>query len=148
MTYGDKLNIGNYTLVCRSYTQDDKPNYGSEWAVIDVYKRGQEGGTPLETMYPERRFYKASQQAQTIPQIRPHLTNLLVVSDLYLVYEGINQDTGRPIIKAHLNPMVPSIWLGLLVMIFGTMIALVPNAAPVRATVPARVRTVPAGAGD
>ena len=146
--YGDKLNIGKYTLVCRSYTQDDKPNYSSEWAVIDVYQRDQLAGAPLETMYPERRFYKASQQSQTLPQIRPHLTNLLVVTDLYLVYEGINQDTGRPIIKAHLNPMVSSIWLGLLVMIFGTVIALVPNASAVRAIAPARVEAVPLGAGD
>ncbi|HVO59769.1 MAG TPA: heme lyase CcmF/NrfE family subunit [Terriglobales bacterium] len=148
MGYGDQLNVGQYTLVCRSYTQDDKPNYGSEWAVVDVYKKGQVGGTPLETMYPERRFYKASQQAQTMPQIRPHFTNPFVVSDLYLVYEGINQDTGRPIIKAHLNPMVPSIWLGLLVMVFGTVIALVPNAETVRARVPARVQAAPVGAGD
>ena len=148
MGYGDQLTIGQYTLVCRSYTQDDKPNYASEWAVVDVYKRGHVGGAPLETMYPERRFYKASQQAQTMPQIHPHFTNPFVVSDLYLVYEGLNQDTGRPIIKAHLNPMVHSIWLGLLVMVFGTVIALVPNAEAVSARVPARVQAAPVGAGD
>jgi cytochrome c-type biogenesis protein CcmF len=146
--YGDKLNIGNYTLVCRSYTQDDNPNYGSEWAVLDVYKQGQVGADPIETMYPERRFYKASQQSQTVPQIRPHFTNPFVVSDLYLVYEGINPDTGHPIIKAYLNPMVMWIWVGLLVMIFGTITALIPNAVLVRVTAPARVQPFPAGAGD
>ena len=26
MGYGDKMTIGNYKLVCRSYTQDDNPN--------------------------------------------------------------------------------------------------------------------------
>ena len=26
MDYGDKMTIGSYTLVCRSYTQDDNPN--------------------------------------------------------------------------------------------------------------------------
>jgi cytochrome c-type biogenesis protein CcmF len=74
--------------------------------------------------------------------------------DLYLVYEGQNPDTGRPIIKAHLNPLVPWIWVGVLVMVFGTIVAMVPNASPVRATVrvpaPAdiRIRPAPAGAGD
>ena len=34
--FGDKMQIGPYTLVCRSYTQDDKPNYGSEWAILDI----------------------------------------------------------------------------------------------------------------
>ena len=144
MGFGDQMTIGKYTLVCQSYTQDDNPNYGSEWAVINVLK----GGKQITSLYPERRFYKASQQTQTIPRIYPTFDiNPLLVTDLYLVYEGINQDTGRPIIKAHLNPMVPWIWSGLLLMIFGTIVALIPSAAPARVTAPARVQpaTVPAG---
>src|SRR5246127_4169728 len=35
MAFGDKMQIGHYPLVCQSYTQDDKPNYSSVWAVID-----------------------------------------------------------------------------------------------------------------
>ncbi len=139
MGFGDKMTIGPYTLVCQSYTQDDKPNYESEWAVMNVSKDGK----PLATMYPERRFYKASQQTATMVANRS-----TVKEDLYIVYEGLNQDTGRPIIKVHLNPLVMWIWVGLLVMIFGTVIALVPNAAAVRVTAPARVQSVPAGAGD
>ena len=38
MGFGDRVSIGPYTLVCQSYTQDDNPNYSSEWAVIDVFK--------------------------------------------------------------------------------------------------------------
>ena len=101
-------------------------------------------------MYPERRFYKASQQPQTIPRIYPSFRqDFLLVTDVYLVYEGRNEETGRPIIKAHLNPMVPWIWTGLIVMVLGTITALIPNAAPVRVTVPAPVQE-PAhvGAGD
>src|SRR5436853_900450 len=146
MGFGDKMTLGPYTLVCQSYTQDDNPNYGNEWAIIKVFK----GDQQLTTLYPERRFYKASQKPQTIPRIFPTFTgkNPLLITDLYVVYEGVNQDTGRPIIKAHLNPMVPWIWTGLLVIIFGTLSALVPNAAAVRVTVPARAQAVPAGAGD
>ncbi len=145
MGYGDQVSIGPYTLVCRSYTQEDNPNYGSEWAIIDVYR----GGQQITTMYPERRFYKASQQPQTIPRIYPTVKeDLLLVKDLYVVYEGLNQDTGRPIIKVHLNPMVPWIWAGWLIMVFGTILCLVPNAAPVRVTAPARVQPATVGAGD
>src|SRR5437588_4441273 len=145
MGYGDKMASGPYTLVCRSYTQEEKPNYGSESAILDVCK----GDKQIRALFPERRFYKASQQTQTMPQIYPTFReDFLLVKDLYVVYEGVNQDTGRPIIKAHLNPMVPWIWTGLLVIIFGTLSALVPNAAAVRVTVPARAQGVPAGAGD
>jgi cytochrome c-type biogenesis protein CcmF len=125
--YGDKMTIGNYTLVCRSFTQEDKPNYGSEWAIIDVFK----GGRQIDTMYPERRFYKASQQAQTMPTIRSTLNE-----DLYIVYEGQNEK-GEPIIKAHLNPLVMWIWLGVWIILGGTVLALIPNApAPVRIPAP------------
>jgi cytochrome c-type biogenesis protein CcmF len=146
MGYGDKMSLGPYTLVCRSYTQEDNPNYGNEWAIIDVFR----GGKQITTMYPERRFYKASQQTQTVPRIYATVReDLFLVKDLYMVYEGINPDTGRPIIKVHLNPMVPWIWIGALVMIFGTITALFPNAAPVRVTAAARVpEPATVGAGD
>jgi cytochrome c-type biogenesis protein CcmF len=139
MGFGDKMAIGPYTLVCRSYTQDDNPNYSSEWAVMDVYKDGKQ----IDTLYPERRFFKASQQTSTIPRVRSTARE-----DLYLVYEGQNQDTGRPIIKAHLNPLVMWIWVGVWIMIVGTALALVPNAVPVQARAPVRVQAAPVGAGD
>ena len=82
MGFGDKMVIGPYTMVCQSYTQEDKPNYGSEWAIINVLK----GGKQVTTLYPERRFYKASQQMSTMPSI--HST---AKEDLYLVYEGREQ---------------------------------------------------------
>jgi cytochrome c-type biogenesis protein CcmF len=139
MGFGDRVSIGPYTLVCQSYTQDDNPNYSSEWAVIDVFK----GGKHIDTMYPERRFYKASQQTSTIPRVRS-----TVGGDLYLVYEGLNQDTGRPILKAHLNPLVMWIWVGVWIMIGGTLLALVPNAMPARVPAPAYIQPEPVGATD
>src|ERR1039458_7330107 len=146
MGFGDKINIGPYTLVCQSYTQDDNPNYANEWAIINVFR----GGKQITTMYPERRFYKASQQPQTLPRIYPSFReDLFLVTDVYLVYEGKNETTGRPIIKAHLNPLVPWIWIGLIIRVFGTITALVPNAAAVQVAAPVPARTpAQVGAGD
>jgi cytochrome c-type biogenesis protein CcmF len=139
MGFGDKLTLGPYTLVCQSYTQDDNPNFGSEWAVMNVFK----GGKQIATLNPERRFYKASQQTSTMPSIRSSIAN-----DLYVVYEGQNPDTGRPILRAHLNPLVMWIWVGVWIMIVGTVVAMIPNTAPVRVMAPARVQPAPVGAGD
>jgi cytochrome c-type biogenesis protein CcmF len=134
MSYGDKMNIGSYTLVCRSYTDEEFPNYDAEWAVLDVYKNDKQ----IDTLTPERRFYKASNQTSTMPFIRSGLDE-----DLYLVYEGLNQDTGHPILKAHLNPLVMWIWLGVWIIIIGTGLCLVPNApAPVRAPAARLIETV------
>jgi len=140
MGYGDKMTIGNYELVCRSYTQDDNPNYASEWALIDVYQ----GGKKLTTMTPVRLVYKASNQPSTKPDIYQTLKE-----DLYLVYEGQN-DKGQPVIKAHVNPMVIWIWIGAWIMVIGTGLALVENApAPVTVRIPKLVQAAePVTTGD
>ncbi len=131
LTNGQSMSIGPYTLTMRSNTQDDNANYSSEWAIVDVSKNGK----PLTTMYPERRFFKASQQPQSMVALHTTLKE-----DLYLVYSGINQDTGNPIIKAHLNPLVLWIWIGVHILIIGTIVALIPNMAAARVAVRAPVR--------
>jgi cytochrome c-type biogenesis protein CcmF len=131
LTAGQSMSIGPYTLTMRSNTQDDNANYSSEWAIVDVTKNGK----PLTTMYPERRFFKASQQPQSMVALHTTLKE-----DLYLVYSGINQDTGNPIIKAHLNPLVLWIWIGVHIMIIGTVVALIPNMAAARVPVRTAVR--------
>src|ERR1700676_241805 len=130
MGYGDKMTIGPYTLVCRSYTDDDGPNYASQWALLDVFK----GGKQIDTMTPVRRFYKASRQTSTMPDIRSTLDE-----DLYLVFEGVNPANGHPLLKAHLNALVMWIWIGVWIMLIGPVMALIPN-APALARVPAPAR--------
>ncbi|MBZ5648686.1 MAG: heme lyase CcmF/NrfE family subunit [Acidobacteriia bacterium] len=135
---GDSMQIGAYTLVLDSYTQDDNPNYGSESAIINVIKDGKK----IDTLYPERRFFKASQQTATIVANRSTLKE-----DLYLVYTG-KSEKDRPIIKAHLNPLVMWIWVGVWGVIFGTAIALVPVQAAVTLKQPARSHASAVEVGD
>jgi cytochrome c-type biogenesis protein CcmF len=146
MAQGDKLVVGHYTLVGQEYTQDDNANYQSEAALLDVYKDGKF----ITRLNPEKRIFKASGgQPNTI--VANHST---LLEDLYVIYEG-QAESGHPIIKAFVNPLVAWVWIGWLVMVFGTGIALVPNAQAVKATVPAAVAVAamdkqgmaPAGAG-
>ena len=125
------LPIGPYTLECVGFTQDSNLNYNSEYAMLDVYKDGKK----LFQMTPERRVYLASNQPQTMVAI--HSTPSW---DLYVVYEGTNPSTEQPIIKAILNPLVSWIWIGVAVIFFGTVVALVPSLSPAMASlrVPAR----------
>ena len=121
-----KMSVGPYTLEQVGATQDSNLNYNSEYAVLDVSK----GGSTQFQMTPEKRVYLASGQPQTMVAI--HSTPEW---DLYVVYEGTNPDTGQPIIKAFLNPLVGWIWIGLVVMVFGTFVALVPSLVPATAAV-------------
>jgi cytochrome c-type biogenesis protein CcmF len=117
MALNDRVSIGPYTLQCSGFTQDSNANYDSEYALLDVSKNGRN----LFHMTPEKRLYRASGQPQTMVAI--HSTP---AGDLYVVYEGMNPDTGRPVIKAMLNPLVGWIWAGVLLMFVGTLMALVP----------------------
>jgi cytochrome c-type biogenesis protein CcmF len=117
----DKLEIGPYSLEQVGATQDTNPNYDSDYALLDVYK----GGKKLFQMAPEKRVYAASGQPQTMVAIHS-----LPTWDLYVVYEGTNPSTGQPIIKAFLNPLVSWIWAGLVIIVFGTLVALVPSLSP------------------
>ncbi|HUA98949.1 MAG TPA: cytochrome c-type biogenesis CcmF C-terminal domain-containing protein [Terracidiphilus sp.] len=119
-----RLSIGPYTLECVGFTQDSNLNYNSEYAMLDVYRDGKR----LFQMTPEKRLYLASGQPQTMVSIHS-----LPQWDLYVVYEGTNPDTGRPIIKAFLNPLVGWIWFGLVVIVTGTLVALVPSVSPATA---------------
>jgi cytochrome c-type biogenesis protein CcmF len=131
----DKLMIGPYTLECVGFTQDSNPNYNSEYAMLDVWR----GGKRVFQMTPEKRVYLASSQPQTMVAIHS-----VPAWDLYVVYEGSNPDTGQPIIKAFLNPLVGWIWAGVVLIVFGTVVALVPSLSPATAffRVPARAGPV------
>jgi cytochrome c-type biogenesis protein CcmF len=127
----DTMIIGSYTLENVGFTQDSNLDYNSEYARLDVYK----GGKKLLQMTPEKRVYLASQQPQTMVAIHS-----VPGWDLYVVYEGSNPDTGLPIIKAFLNPLVSWIWAGVVLIVFGTVIALVPSLSPATASLRVPVR--------
>jgi cytochrome c-type biogenesis protein CcmF len=131
----DKISIGPYTLECMGFTQDSNLNYNSEYALLDVYR----GGKKQFQMSPEKRIYLVSGQPQTMVAIHS-----VPAWDLYVVYEGTNPNTGQPIIKAFLNPLVGWIWAGLAVLVFGTLVALVPSLSPVTAALRVPARTAPA----
>jgi cytochrome c-type biogenesis protein CcmF len=118
MSYGDTLLLGPYKLVCQSITQDSNANYDTDYALLDVYK----GDKKITQLAPEKRFYHASQQTSTMVALHSTLA-----ADLYVVFEGRDPDTQQPIIKAFLNPLIAWIWIGVLIVVAGTFLALAPN---------------------
>jgi cytochrome c-type biogenesis protein CcmF len=133
MGYGDTLMLGPYRLVCQSFTQDSKPEFDTEYALLDVYR----GGKKITQLAPEKRIYfPSTDHAQPSTMVALHST---LASDLYVIYEGRDIDTDKPIIKVFLNPLMNWIWIGVLIVVVGTFLALVPNLA----RTPARVAVEP-----
>jgi cytochrome c-type biogenesis protein CcmF len=121
MGFGDTLQIGSWRVVCNSYSQDTNANYDTDYALLDVFH----GDKKITRLTPERRFYTASQTTSTMVAIHSTLAR-----DLYIVFEGRNPETDRPIIKVFLNPLVNWIWIGVFIIIIGTGIALTPPLKP------------------
>jgi cytochrome c-type biogenesis protein CcmF len=115
---GEQFTIGPYTLVPQNFDQIQKSNYEGVRASIEVFKNGRS----VMMLHPERRFYPASQLAETKVAIHSSLER-----DLYVVYQGNNPANNQPVIHAYLNPLVHWIWLGGLVMVLGTILTLIPS---------------------
>ncbi len=118
LNFKQSMTMGPYRLVCLDYSQDTNLNYDTEYAILDVYR----GDKKITQLAPERRFYQASQTTSTI--VANHST---LAWDLYVIYAGKDPDSGQPIIKVFLNPLVAWIWIGVIIVILGTFVALVPN---------------------
>ena len=113
---GDTMKVGNYTLRVVDLTDGDTANYQWEKATLEVSKNGES----LGTLEPTRLFYKSSQQATAEIALRTRLNEDLYIN--YAAHEG-----NKATLQAYVFPLVTWIWIGAIVLIFGTLVALVPS---------------------
>ena len=118
MAVGDTIAVGPYEFKLQNVSEMDNPNYFRAVAALDVSKNGEF----VETLMPERRFYHASSQPTSRVDVRNRLRE-----DVYVVYAGQSNDGANPVIQVYINPLVNWIWIGALVLVLGTLVALVPN---------------------
>jgi cytochrome c-type biogenesis protein CcmF len=113
---GQPFKVGNYEMKVKEIKDGDNENYTWQSAAIDVWKNGEF----LGTYEPVREFYKASRQPVGRVAIRRRMNE-----DLYLNFAQMQDD--KAVIQAYVFPLVCWIWAGGIVLIFGTLIALVPS---------------------
>jgi len=118
MAPGQTLSIGPYTIVCQNFDETQNDNYSSQRATLEVFRDGKS----QMMLYPERRFFLASQVTETMVAVESS-----PLRDLYVVYAGRSPDTNQPVIHAYINPLVKWIWFGGIVVVLGTGLAMLPN---------------------
>jgi cytochrome c-type biogenesis protein CcmF len=124
---GDSFVVGGYQWILLGLEDRQGPNYRARVAAIEVLKNG----VPLAIMKPERRMFTTQNQTTSDVAIR---TNLF--RDLYAVL-GDERD-GKAVLRLHVNPLAPWIWLGALIMASGGALSLADRRLRVGA--PSRVR--------
>jgi cytochrome c-type biogenesis protein CcmF len=117
---GSTVKIGNYDLLLQSMDQKQEKNYVADRMIVEVLKNDK----PVMMLYPERRNFPTNQESGTMVAIYSTLRE-----DLYVVYAGMNPQTGLPTVHAFINPLVKWVWWGGMVVVMGTIVALLPNRA-------------------
>jgi cytochrome c-type biogenesis protein CcmF len=113
----EQTTVGDFTLRYETLESDLQPTHESIRAKVEVSRNGRH----VTTLFPERRFYFAQNQPTTEVALR---TSLL--EDLYIILAGF-EPSGTATFKVFVNPLVIWLWLGGLVMIVGTLIAIWPE---------------------
>jgi cytochrome c-type biogenesis protein CcmF len=120
MGIGDTLAIREYTLRMDKLGIEDTPNYSSDKATVSLFAYGKK----VANLYPERRVYKAGSEPQPTSEVAIYST---ARNDVYVVFAGATRDQKKAIIQVFYNPLTMWVWIGGIVLVIGTLIALLPN---------------------
>ncbi|MGH7893412.1 MAG: cytochrome c-type biogenesis CcmF C-terminal domain-containing protein, partial [Candidatus Binatia bacterium] len=132
---GQEMEAGRYRLRFERIESREDGHLAASAAVVAVFR----DGVQIDTLKPEKRFYKKPKQPTTEVANRSTLRE-----DLYLVLGSYDPQTKLATILAYVNPLVVWIWIGGLVLALGTMIAVWPAAIERRAEVAVPGGVVPA----
>jgi len=126
MQPGEQVSVEPYTIryVALSVTQDTQKQMVT--AELEVLREGQS----LARMYPARWYFSGREgEPTTEVALRRGFDQ-----DLYLVLAGYNAGEQRVDLQIRINPLVNWIWMGVAVMMLGSLIAYLPERAMAFAT--------------
>jgi cytochrome c-type biogenesis protein CcmF len=134
---GESTTVDTFTLRYDDLSHTVYPTHESFAATLSVTRNGQS----LTTLYPEKRLYFAQNQPTTEVALRTSL-----FEDLYVILAGF-EASKIATFKVFINPLVAWLWMGGLIMVLGTVIAIWPERRP-QITTPRRAvgSAVPAAA--
>jgi cytochrome c-type biogenesis protein CcmF len=135
---GQSHQIGDYSLVYKGARREVDPAKMMIFADVDVKKDGRD----ITTLHPAKFIYKRMSESPTTE------VSLLRTfgGDVYIVVGNIDPQSKRATFQFHINPFVSWIWVGLLILIFGTSISLWPEGTFAEVGAWAYVRTAAATA--
>lgn len=114
---GGQGQAGPYTLYYENLSHRVEPTHESFTAQVRIAR----GDKPVTTLYPEKRLYFAQNQPTTEVALRTTLW-----SDLYIILAGFEASQVATF-KVFINPLVAWMWIGGMVIIAGTTIAIWPE---------------------
>ncbi|NBW24449.1 MAG: heme lyase CcmF/NrfE family subunit [Betaproteobacteria bacterium] len=112
---GDTVTLGDYSFELQRVTEVTGPNYVAKRAEVLVKRKGD----TVTTLFPEKRRYPSTAMPMTEAAIDTNLWRDLYVS----LGEPLNNPEQEWSMRFYLKPFLSWIWLGVLMMVFGGLLA-------------------------
>lgn len=116
----EDITIRRFTLSLKDLKENETKNYFSLIGDLQVSDAG--SGADYGVLQPELRRYKKSGESTTEVAIRMGWWE-----DLYVVLAGLNETGTEASLKVFVNPLQIWLWIGTLITVLGTIIALLPR---------------------
>jgi cytochrome c-type biogenesis protein CcmF len=113
---GQVMEVGSTLIRFDGLERGEGPNYAFERARLSVLNADR---TERFVMQPEKRFFPSQRMTTTEAAIH---TNVL--RDLYAVLGDVVPAQNAAVIRAHVNPGAPLIWIGAVIMALGGIVSL------------------------
>ncbi len=113
---GESFSVGSYTIRYDGLRDLSDSHVARAAADLVVFR----GGREIAKLAPEKRFYRRPEQTATEVAYRSTLRE-----DLYVVLGSVAKNDVATF-QAYVNPLVAWLWLGGVVLVLGTIIAIVP----------------------
>ncbi len=120
LALGETMAIGAYTLTNRGLAVENAADKQMVHARLDITANGR----PLGLLSPRKDVFRLREgQPMTIPGVmrRP-------LEDLYTLLGSFDPDSQQVTLKVYVNPLIGCVWLGMIVLVAGTLVAAWPDA--------------------
>ena len=121
---GQSMEVAGYTLTYRSLETKQLQNAQATSATVDVSR----GGSHVTTLHPGKSFYPVEQSLSNDVSIYHDPRSL---GDVYTIADGISKN-GTLDLKVLVKPLVNLVWLAGVIFVFGSLVALWPDAVEQR----------------
>jgi cytochrome c-type biogenesis protein CcmF len=116
---GELMQLGDYGIVFDEVWAEEQEQRFVVGGTFTVFHRGNEVGV----MQPSLKYYPNAQQPIGTPDVRSTLKE-----DLYLTLMAFDREEGRhATVRAIVNPAVPWLWIGGMIVALGAILAVMPQ---------------------
>ncbi len=120
LSRNETFNVGRFSLTLNKVLPTETENYNAVYADVSVT-------TTRDNKYyadlkPEMRAYSRNNENTSEVALKMGLRE-----DLYLVLAGINEDGSRASFKVFINPLQVWLWFGTVIVVFGTLLLIIPK---------------------